>query len=66
MRKLKIYYQNNKLHMEIEENGVVKCTTTFTEDADIINGFVDMSTIDFVFTSDLGDEQNKEKNYENN
>ncbi len=48
MRQLKIYYRNNKLHMELDEDGIVKCISTFTEDADIIGNFVDMNKIDFV------------------
>lgn len=45
MKQLKIYYLDNKLYLALEENGIDKCVSTFTEDTDIINGFVDLEKV---------------------
>lgn len=42
-KELKIYYLHNKLHMAVEEDGVVKCSCTFTEDSNVVSNAVDLN-----------------------
>ncbi len=44
-KELKIYYLHNKLHIAIEEGGVVKCSGTFTEDSNVVTNYIDFNKI---------------------
>lgn len=44
-KELKIYYLHNKLHMAVEEDGVIKCSGTFTEDSNVVSNAVDLNKV---------------------
>lgn len=44
-KELKIYYLHNKLHIAVEEDGVVKCSGTFTDDLNVVSNYIDFNKI---------------------